>query len=64
MGVLRESSGFERGFSCVKAPSNEDCYLSFGNPAVRNCSCLISDFSLPTSDRFAFSRKGLLNKSV
>jgi len=45
------------GFSEVKAPSNEDGYLSFGNPAVSTCSCLISVFALTTSDRFAFSRK-------
>jgi hypothetical protein len=45
------------GFSEVKAPSNEDGYFSFGNPAVSTCSCLISVFALTTSDRFAFSRK-------
>ncbi len=44
-------------FSWEKAPYKEDWYLSFGNSAFRTCTCLISDFALPTSDRLAFSRK-------
>jgi hypothetical protein len=60
----RREQGYEESpqdlkgaFSWGKAPYKEDWYLSFSNPPVRACSCLISDFALPTFDRFAFSRK-------